>query len=151
MEIPKPPVRLYYEYEGTGWEPLNSPTQYFTADEGQILAQPCVVEALRKEYLRGSADNTAATESIVRTSEALTACTLHAAAKRVEAAEQALADARAAWEREQSEDEALIRTVAAHLRRAGAEVPSPLAEAEESAMLTHPVVVSALGRARESS
>jgi hypothetical protein len=88
-----------------GWVEFNC-VQYRDATEADILAQPCVV--------------------------------------------QALADARAAWEAAQTDDALLVRTVAAQLRRAaGAEVPSPLAEAEESALLTHPVVVAALRRARE--
>jgi hypothetical protein len=103
MEIQKPPVQLFYEEEGSDWEPRTP--SYYQAEDAQILAQPCVVEALE-------------------------------------------AARKGAWEREQSEDALLVRTVAAHLRAAGAEVPSPLAEAEESALLTHPVVVAALGRAR---
>jgi hypothetical protein len=157
MEIPKPPKQLYYEYEGSGWEPLGTPSQYFTADDEEILAQPCVVEALSSSYADGhvAGDRARFSRCKIDVARALTSgetgpehgmdwAALIQEVRKVPAA-------RAAWEAAQTDDALLIRAVAAQLRRVGSEVPSPLAEAEESALLTHPVVAAALARVRESS
>jgi hypothetical protein len=75
MEIPKPPVQLYVRGPAPDDLGAYDPLPTIAATNEEILAQPCVVEALRKAreeaYLAGSMANTAATESILRTSEAL--------------------------------------------------------------------------------
>jgi hypothetical protein len=131
-------IKLYI-YEG-----LTENGAYYSAEKEQILAQPCVVEALKQAQEAGrtkcnqfSADVVAARKERDETEARLEA--VHA---------REMAVARAAWEREQADDAALVRTVARSLRAVGAEVPTPLREAEEGYLLTHPVVVKALREAR---
>jgi hypothetical protein len=130
-----------------------APTWPAWVETEEILAQPCVVEALQRahdlvRHQRGALYD----EGLITDEEYALLAGEHGAVARLEGYDtvrKALADARTAWEREQSDDATLVRAVAGRLRANGAEVPSPLAEAEDAYLLTHPVVVAALGRARE--
>jgi hypothetical protein len=100
------------------------PTRFAT--EAEVHDQPCVLTWIREAFedgLQGASGRTLA---------------------------QHLAEARAAWEVQQADDAALVRTVAASLRAVGADVPTPLREAEEAVLLTHPVVVRALREAEDA-